>query len=54
MDGSADDFDKRIVTPTSPYVKWYLEGRFGAIPSIDFAGLVEAVVALRKERKNAR
>lgn len=47
---SLDDFDKKMVTPTSPYVKWYLEGRFGAIPSIDFAGLVEAVIALRERR----
>ena len=51
---SLDDFDKKVVTPTSPYVKWYLEGRFGAIPSIDFAGLAGAVVELRKERGNAK
>lgn len=45
---SLDDFDKKTVTPMSPYVKWYLEGRFGAIPSIDFAGLVRAIVAMKE------
>lgn len=33
---SLDEFDKRTVTPSSPYAAWYSEGRFGAIPSIDF------------------
>ena len=37
---SLDSFDKKVVTPYSPYIKWYLEGRFGAIPSIDYAAIV--------------
>lgn len=51
---SLDSFDKKIVTPSSPYVKWYLEGRFGAIPSIDYAAIVSSLVGWRKESmKNA-
>lgn len=50
---SLDEFDKKIVTPTSPYIKWYLEGRFGAIPAIDFDGLVRSVIAMREIRQNA-
>jgi len=37
---SLDDFDKKKVTPTSPFNRWYAEGRFGAVPKIDYQGLV--------------
>lgn len=47
---SLDDFDKKKVTPTSPFARWYAEGRFGAIPSIDYGGVVKL---LRKRRPNA-
>jgi len=47
---SLDDFDKKVVTPTSPYVKWYLEGRFGGVPTIDYGALVEHFLQLEKER----
>lgn len=52
---SLDSFDKKVVTPSSPFGKWYLEGRFGAIPNIDYAGLSAAVRTLRnrKEKSNA-
>jgi len=51
---SLDDFDKRVVTPSSPYVKWYLEGRFGAIPAIDYMGVVGCLKSLcGKEEPNA-
>lgn len=44
---SLDQFDKKLVTPNSPYCKWYLEGRFGALPSIDYSSLVHSIVAMR-------
>ena len=51
---SLDSFDKKTVTPSSPYVKWYLEGRFGAVPAIDYAGVVGCLRALcRKEDADA-
>lgn len=51
---SLDEFDKKTVTPSSPYVKWYLEGRFGAVPAIDYAGVVGCLRALcRKEDADA-
>ena len=37
---SLDDFDKAKITATSPFARWYAEGRFGAIPSIDYRGIV--------------
>lgn len=47
---SLDDFDKKKVTPTSPFARWYAEGRFGAIPSIDYGGVVKL---LRKRQTHA-
>lgn len=46
---SLDSFDKKAVTPSSPFGKWYLEGRFGAIPNINYAGLSAAVRLLRAQ-----
>lgn len=46
---SLDDFDKKTVTPTSPFARWYLEGRFGAIPNIDYSGLVNGIKAIKEE-----
>jgi AAA15 family ATPase/GTPase len=37
---SLDDFDKKKVKPESPFNRWYLEGRFGAVPKIDYRGIV--------------
>lgn len=52
---SLDDFDKKTVTPSSPFAKWYLEGRFGAVPEIDYVGLVAAIKAIQaKESEDAR
>lgn len=36
---SLDEFDKSMVKTDSPYSKWYEEGRFGAVPKIDVAGI---------------
>jgi AAA15 family ATPase/GTPase len=38
---SLDDFDKNMVKPQSPFNKWYAEGRFGAVPKIDYLRIVE-------------
>jgi len=38
---SLDDFDKKKVTPTSPFNRWYAEGRFGAVPRIDYQNIVK-------------
>ena len=48
---SLDDFDKAKITATSPFARWYAEGRFGAIPSIDYQGIVSL---LKKDRHNAQ
>lgn len=42
---SLDDFDKKKVKPTSPFNRWYAEGRFGAIPKIDYQGIVKRLRA---------
>lgn len=36
---SLEDFDKKKVKPQSPFTRWYVEGRFGAIPKIDYQGI---------------
>jgi AAA15 family ATPase/GTPase len=38
---SLDDFDKKKVKPQSPFNQWYAEGRFGAVPAINYQGIVE-------------
>jgi hypothetical protein len=47
------DFDDKKVTPSSPFSKWYSEGRFGGVPRIDYDGFVQAITRLRKEAENA-
>ena len=37
---SLDDFDKKKVKPLSPFNQWYAEGRFGAVPAINYQGIV--------------
>ncbi len=37
---SLDEFDKSKVKSTSPFNQWYAEGRFGAVPSIDYENIV--------------
>jgi len=37
---SLEDFDKKKVKPQSPFNRWYAEGRFGAVPKIDYQGIV--------------
>ena len=37
---SLNDFDKNKVKPQSPFNQWYAEGRFGAVPAINYEGLV--------------
>lgn len=36
---SLEDFDKKKVKPQSPFNRWYVEGRFGAVPRIDYQGI---------------
>lgn len=48
---SLDDFDKKKVIPTSPFTRWYAEGRFGAIPRIDYQGIVNL---LKKKDADAK
>jgi AAA15 family ATPase/GTPase len=36
---SLEDFDKKKVKPQSPFNRWYTEGRFGAVPKIDYRGI---------------
>lgn len=38
---SLDDFDKKKIKPHSPYNQWYAEGRFGAVPTINYKGIVD-------------
>jgi len=38
---SLGDFDKKKVKPESPFNRWYAEGRFGAVPKIDYRGIVQ-------------
>jgi AAA15 family ATPase/GTPase len=44
---SLADFDKNIVKPKSPFNRWYLEGRFDAIPRIDYRSIVSILKSLR-------
>lgn len=37
---SLAEFDKKVVKTSSPFGKWYDEGRLGAIPKIDFGQIV--------------
>jgi len=39
---SLDEYDKSTVKNTSPFAKWYDEGRFGAIPQINYAAIATA------------
>ncbi len=41
---SLDEFDKGTVKIDSPFNKWYGEGRFGAIPTIDIAAVSKIIV----------
>ncbi|MBU0679168.1 MAG: ATP-binding protein [Verrucomicrobia bacterium] len=38
---SLEDFDKKKVKPQSPFNRWYAEGRFGAVPKIDYRRIVD-------------
>lgn len=48
---SLDSFDKKIVTPTSPFNRWYAEGRLGAVPHIDYMSIVKL---FKKGEPNAK
>ena len=37
---SLSDFDKKKVKSQSPFNRWYAEGRFGAVPKIDYRSIV--------------
>lgn len=40
---SLDDFDKKQVRHNSPFEKWYSEGRFGALPQVDYYSIAEKI-----------
>jgi hypothetical protein len=44
---SLADFDKNIVKSSSPFSRWYLEGRFNAIPKIDYQKIADKFTAFR-------
>lgn len=41
---SLNDFDKTKVKPTTPYHNWYDDGRFGAIPTINFTKIKSIIL----------
>ena len=43
---SLNDFDSRQVLPTSPFVEWYVQGRFGGIPMLDYSRIAKAMGVL--------
>ncbi len=47
---SLDDFDKQKVKPQSPFMQWYAEGRFGAVPAIDYQGILDLLATAREDR----
>ena len=44
---SLSDFDKNVVKPKSPFNRWYLEGRFDAIPRIDYRSIANMLKSIR-------
>ena len=46
---SLQDFDEKRVGANSPFAQWYLDGRFGGVPNLDYCGFVNALKSLRKE-----
>ncbi|MEP7731465.1 AAA family ATPase [Marinomonas primoryensis] len=48
---SLDEFNKNTVKMNSPFNKWYDDGRFGAIPEIDFYAISKAIC--NKGKNNA-
>jgi AAA15 family ATPase/GTPase len=46
---SLAQFDKNMVKPSSPFARWYLEGRFSAIPQIDY----QKIVTLLKDSRTS-
>lgn len=43
---SLDDFDKKKVKSNSPFYQWYTEGRFDAVPKIDYQSIVDLLGAI--------
>lgn len=51
---SLEDFDKKKIKSHSPFNKWYAEGRFGAVPKIDYQGIVGLFNASRESDAKAK
>lgn len=54
---SLDEFDKAVVTTSSPYGDWYADGRFGAVPELnykDISSFVATSLDLCKEESRIR
>ncbi len=41
---SLDEYDKKQVTANSPYSIWYDEGRFGAIPNLNYSNVSDIII----------
>ncbi|WP_283189308.1 ATP-binding protein [Pseudomonas sp. PMCC200344] len=51
---SLDEFDKSSVKSNSPYSHWYDEGRFGALPNINYKNIAGILTGKIKETSNTR
>ncbi|MEQ4823829.1 AAA family ATPase [Enterobacter hormaechei] len=53
---SLDDFDKKRVTPTSPFGTWYDEGRFGGVPVINYSRIKRLIIGYNElhEKEKSR
>lgn len=49
---SLQDFDDKKVATNSPFAQWYLDGRFGGVPNLDYQGFVQALKSLRKKESS--
>ena len=49
---SLDEFDKGTVTTHSPFGQWYDEGRFGAVPHINFSMIAEIISRRDVDKEN--
>lgn len=50
---SLQDFEDDKVDARSPFSAWYVEGRFGGVPCIDYDGFVKSIKRLREEATHA-
>lgn len=46
---SLQDFDDKKVSANSPFAQWYMDGRFGGVPNLDYKGFVQALKSLQQK-----